>query len=149
MTPTKSTAPSRRVTKDWPVADIVALYPKVSPVLAEYGLHCVGCSASEFETLEDGCLGHGMTEEDVLSLVSDLNDFIASSPVRVLELTLSKDAALALKEIADREKLPSCGLSVQVDPSGNFFMEFREGPGEGEKMFCHSDVSDVAVFVSP
>ena len=157
MTPQSSTtqASKRLVSKDWPVADIVALYPQVSPVLTEYGLHCVGCSASEFETLEDGCLGHGMTEEDVVALVSDLNDFIQSNSSRPEELTITKEAALALKQVAESEQ-PSVaalsqriGLSVQVDPSGNFFMEFREGPGDGDRIFRNSEVSEVAVYASP
>lgn len=142
------------ITKDWPVADIVALYPHVAPILAEYGLHCVGCSASEFETLEEGCLGHGMTEEDVTNLVSDLNDFIASTPARPMELAITKDAALAIKQIGESEQpseaAPSktFGLSVLSDPSGNFFMEFREAPDEGDHVFRHEEVPDVSVFAS-
>lgn len=150
--PTKAAKHSIR--KDWPVADIVALYPQVAPVLSEYGLHCVGCSASEFETLEEGCLGHGMTEEDVTNLVADLNDFIAANPTRPKTLTLTKEAALAVKQVGIAER-PSVGaaqqtfgLSVQSDPAGNFFMEFREVPEEGDHVFRHEEVPDVSVFAS-
>ena len=149
MIPAVSATSSQLVGKNWPVADIVARYPQAAPILAEYGLHCVGCSASELETLEEGCLGHGMSEEDIENLVSDLNDFIASNPTRPKLLTLTKDAALAIKQVGEREKLTSFGLAVQMDPSGTFFLEFREAPGEGDTIFRHEEAQDVAVFASP
>ncbi len=143
------------VTKDWPVAHIVEKYPQAAEVLVEYGLHCFGCSASEYETLEEGWLGHGFAAEDLENLVSDLNDFIASNPSRPLELTITKEAALAVKEVGMQEQ-PSLaamsgtfGLAVLSDPSGNFFMEFREGPGEGDHIFRNNDIPEVAVYASP
>jgi hybrid cluster-associated redox disulfide protein len=137
------------VTKDWPVAHIVEKYPQAAEVLAEYGLHCFGCSASEYETLEEGWLGHGFAAEDLENLVSDLNDFIQTNPARDAELGITKEAALAVKEVGMQENLKTFGLAVLSDPSGNFFMEFREGPGEGDHIFRNNDIPEVAVYASP
>ena len=61
----------------WTVADIVALYPQATEALAEYGLHCFSCSAGAVETLEQGCSGHGFSEDDIRNLVEDINAMIS------------------------------------------------------------------------
>ncbi|MCK5594525.1 MAG: DUF1858 domain-containing protein, partial [Candidatus Aenigmarchaeota archaeon] len=40
------------------------------PVFQDHGLHCIGCFAASFETLEQGAAAHGM---DIKKLVEDLN----------------------------------------------------------------------------
>jgi hybrid cluster-associated redox disulfide protein len=56
---------------------IMAEYPEVAPVLASAGLHCIGCHVSTYETLEEGCLSHGMSKKDVDALVKSANARIA------------------------------------------------------------------------
>ena len=56
------------------VADIVEICPSCSQVLLEYGLHCIGCGASSWETLEDGAFGHGMSDEGIDAMVEELNE---------------------------------------------------------------------------
>lgn len=56
------------------VGEVVALLPEAADILMSYGLHCVGCHANSFETVEQGVLGHGYTEEEVAELVNDLNE---------------------------------------------------------------------------
>ncbi|MBI4117813.1 MAG: DUF1858 domain-containing protein [Parcubacteria group bacterium] len=56
---------------------IVDFFPETVAIIMEYGLHCVGCHVSTFETLREGAAAHGMSEEEVAELVSDLNDAIS------------------------------------------------------------------------
>ena len=65
-----------KVTHDTRIADIVRAYPDAAPIVMSYGLHCIGCHIGEFETLEQGCKGHGMTDETIQELVDELNEFI-------------------------------------------------------------------------
>ena len=44
--------------------ELVEKYPNVIPVLMGYGLHCVGCNFSQFDTLENGAKIHGIDEEE-------------------------------------------------------------------------------------
>lgn len=62
------------ITRDMTVGEIVELVPDSVDVLLEYGLHCVGCGASMWETLEEGALGHGMSEDLLESLLEELNE---------------------------------------------------------------------------
>lgn len=54
-------------------------YPKLGEVLAEkYHLHCFGCFASAFESLEEGALAHGMTNDEIKKMIEELNRIIIS-----------------------------------------------------------------------
>ncbi|MEK6822605.1 MAG: DUF1858 domain-containing protein, partial [Nanoarchaeota archaeon] len=106
------------VRKDMPIAEVVEKYPMAVPVILSYGLHCVGCHVSPYETVEQGALGHGMTEKDVESMVKDINDAIADSsrgaPVKLTEL-----AAAKLHEFIASEGRAGEGLRVMITPGGN------------------------------
>jgi len=49
----------------------------LASVMFGYGLHCVGCPATAFETIENGAKAHGLKEKDVAKLVADLNEKLA------------------------------------------------------------------------
>ena len=46
-------------------------HPETMEVFMKHGMHCIGCMASHFEDLEQGCAAHGM---DADSLVKELNE---------------------------------------------------------------------------
>lgn len=49
-------------------------YPGVAQFLQEsYGLHCIGCHANAFDTLETGLKVHGYTEDDVATIIEEAN----------------------------------------------------------------------------
>ena len=52
------------------INEIVAKYPDTIEVFFKHGLHCIGCMAAEFESLEEGTLAHGL---DLDKLLKDLN----------------------------------------------------------------------------
>ena len=58
------------ITKDMSITDIVFQHPEVMAVFAEYGMGCIGCMSSRFESLEQGAEVHGI---DADQLVADLN----------------------------------------------------------------------------
>ena len=63
--------------KDLIIQDIARYYPQVVEILLEYGLHCVGCHVSGFETLEEGSLGHGMSQAEFANMIADCEEKIA------------------------------------------------------------------------
>lgn len=54
------------VTSDDFVSEVVNLYPEAAAYLEELGMHCLGCSSSQFETLGDACRVHGLSPAKVL-----------------------------------------------------------------------------------
>jgi len=55
------------------LGEIVQKFPQAVPLLAESGLHCIGCHVSAFETLEQGCKAHGLSDKEIESLVKRMN----------------------------------------------------------------------------
>lgn len=56
--------------KDTKIGEIIEKAPEKVDILLEVGMHCVGCPASQAETLEEACMVHGI---DVQEVVDALN----------------------------------------------------------------------------
>jgi hybrid cluster-associated redox disulfide protein len=65
-----------KVNKDTNLGDLVKSYPQTAPLLLEYGLHCVGCFANDYDTIEMGARVHGMTDEEVGEMIDRVNETI-------------------------------------------------------------------------
>ncbi|MBU1199415.1 MAG: DUF1858 domain-containing protein [Nanoarchaeota archaeon] len=61
------------VSKDMVLGDIAAKFPDSVPVMFKQGLHCIGCGMVAFETLEQGCQAHGMSDKDIDNMVDEMN----------------------------------------------------------------------------
>ena len=59
-----------KITKQSNIMEIVQKHPETMKVFEKYGLHCIGCMAAQFETLEVGAKAHSI---DIDKLVEDLN----------------------------------------------------------------------------
>lgn len=58
------------IEKTTKIGDLLEQYPDKADILLEAGMHCLGCPASQAETLEEACGVHGI---DVEELVKKLN----------------------------------------------------------------------------
>jgi hybrid cluster-associated redox disulfide protein len=65
-----------KVTRDTNLGELVKSYPQAGVILLEYGLHCVGCFANTYDTVEMGARVHGMTDEEVDEMIGRVNDAI-------------------------------------------------------------------------
>ncbi|MBD3362517.1 DUF1858 domain-containing protein [Candidatus Dojkabacteria bacterium] len=64
-----------KINSDTIISDIVELYPKAAELLLEeYGLYCINCFMSEFETLEEGAIRHGIDGKDFEKLLEEVNN---------------------------------------------------------------------------
>lgn len=57
------------------IGDIVNTYPESIEVLLGVGMHCLGCPASQAESLEDACAVHGL---DPVVVAKAVNSAIAA-----------------------------------------------------------------------
>lgn len=53
------------------IGEIVNQYPETAEVLLGIGMHCLGCPASQAESLEDACAVHGVGPESVIKAIND------------------------------------------------------------------------------
>ncbi len=59
------------------MAELIEKYPElIEPLTYDYGLHCVNCMISEFDTLEQGALIHGIDDKDLEEMVKDLENIV-------------------------------------------------------------------------
>ena len=51
---------------DTKIGEIVEKAPEKVEILLDAGMHCLGCPASQAETLEEACLVHGIEVEELI-----------------------------------------------------------------------------------
>lgn len=59
-----------KIEKTTKIGDLLENAPEKAEILLDAGMHCLGCPASQAETLEEACDVHGI---DVDELVKKLN----------------------------------------------------------------------------
>jgi hybrid cluster-associated redox disulfide protein len=62
------------VTRDTLIGDAAREVPDAAEIMFSYGLACFGCGMTAYETIEQGCSGHGMEDEEIDNLVAELNE---------------------------------------------------------------------------
>lgn len=53
------------------IGEIVNKYPETAEVLFGIGMHCLGCPASQAESLEDACAVHGVKPDGVIRAINE------------------------------------------------------------------------------
>lgn len=137
------------ITRAMRVQDILALLPHAQPLLAEYGLHCVGCAGSEFETLEEGYATHGFAEDRLDDLVTDLNALFLRQPERPKTIEVTEAAARSLAALLESEGQSDHILVVGLDEAGGFAMDVLPDVPNDHVFFGHADVPTLRLAASP
>ncbi|MAG47032.1 iron-sulfur cluster insertion protein ErpA [archaeon] len=107
------------ITKDMTISNVVSKYPSTIEVLQEEGIHCVGCSVSFTETLEEGFKSHGLSDQEVTNLIKKLNNSIKEEETIVSkELTLTKKAAEKIIELRKKSNKEDLNLRIKIEPGG-------------------------------
>ncbi len=65
-----------KINGDMTFQQVLEKYPKTAAIMMKHGLHCIGCHMSAMETIEQGCMGHGMDEEAMKKMLKEMNDSI-------------------------------------------------------------------------
>lgn len=76
MKKTRKRARVSKITKNSNMAEVIIKYPKVAEVLIDYGLHCVGCALSSFDTIEQGARIHGLSDSDIDDMLERINEVV-------------------------------------------------------------------------
>lgn len=80
------------VTKDSNLGELAAKFPQAARVLTEYGLHCIGCFASSWDSVEAGARLHGMDDAEIEEMVARANEAIELHPEETItENAISND----------------------------------------------------------
>jgi len=60
-----------RITKDMLIGDILRTDINIAAILMAEGMHCIGCPASQGESLEEAAFVHGMDVDELLLVINE------------------------------------------------------------------------------
>ena len=139
----------QEISKHTVIAEILAKNPDkarwLSEKMMQFGIHCVGCGASTFETLEEGVLGHGYSEHELTLLVNDLNTILREKQTmkapsaKEFQLQLTSKAMQKVKGIMKDQEKNHATLRVSILAGGcsghTYDMEIVEKPLKSDLHF--------------
>lgn len=135
------------ITRDMTIDDIFKKFPSKSPKLAQEmtntGLHCVGCSAATWETLEAGMYSHGMNDAAIDNLIGKLNTILAEKE-DLTTVTITEKAAKKYNEILESEGKAGWGVRFGERAAGcsgfEYFLDYSEKPKAGDLVLESSGI---------
>lgn len=65
-----------QITKDTLIGEALNINMGIAPILMGIGMHCLGCPASQGESIAEAAAVHGIDAEE---LVKKINDFLAQN----------------------------------------------------------------------
>ncbi len=58
------------INADTKIGELLEIAPEKANILLEAGMHCLGCPASQAETLAEACDVHGIDVEELLKMLN-------------------------------------------------------------------------------
>ncbi len=58
------------ITKDTTIGEALQINPNIVPVLLDIGMHCLGCPASQRETLAEAAMVHGIDVDEFMAKIA-------------------------------------------------------------------------------
>lgn len=65
---------AKQVSKDMIIGDMLQVDPGIAAILMASGMHCIGCPASQGESLEEAAAVHGLSADELLK---NVNEYLA------------------------------------------------------------------------
>jgi iron-sulfur cluster assembly accessory protein len=137
----------QKIHRHMTIQDILDAFPHkaqaIAQAITEAGLHCVGCQAATWETLEAGMKGHGMSDQQVTNLEERLNKII-SQKLDLSTITLTKSAADKYLSILAEEGKEGWGLRFTERLAGcsgfEYALDYSEKANEDDEVFVSEGV---------
>lgn len=136
-----------RIHRKMTIESILSLFPhkaqRLSQEITNAGLHCVGCHAATWETLEAGMLGHGMNDAAIEKLVQRLNALLEEESDHTT-ITVTPNAAAKFSEILVEEGKHGWGMRFAEVMAGcngfEYQLDFSEKASEDDDIFESSGI---------
>jgi len=132
----------QRIDRHMTIQSILDLFPhkaqRLSQEINNAGLHCVGCHAATWETLEGGMNGHGMGDAEIDRLVDRLN-MLLEHEADATTITLTPKAAKKYLVVLEEEEKQGWGIRFSEKKSGctgfQFVLDYSEKASPEDRIF--------------
>lgn len=137
----------KKIHRHMTIDEILSLFPykaqRLSQEITNAGLHCVGCHAATWETLEAGMMGHGMADEAIERLLQRLNALLEEE-IDVSTITVTARAASKFLGILDEEGKQGWGMRFAEVAAGcngfEYALDYSEKAEADDQIFESSGV---------
>lgn len=137
----------KKITRQMTIEEILGMFPNKAQKLAQEitnaGLHCIGCHAAVWETLEAGMMTHGKTEEQIDELASRLNALLEEQ-VDDQTISITSKGASKFLEILAEEGKHGWGMRFSEELAGcngfEYVLDFSEKADEHDEIFTSSGI---------
>ena len=112
------------ITEDILIGELVETHPEAIETLLSFGVHCIGCHVSPYESLGEGFRNHGLGEEQIQEALGKLNDVVSQKKVETppqteeaeeeIDLSLTVMAAEKIKEFCAKSKKQALRIAVKA-----------------------------------
>lgn len=113
--------PQGKIHRQMTIEQILSGFPhkaqKLAQEITNAGLHCVGCQAATWETLEAGMMGHGMGDNLIDALVERLNH-ILDQQIDLTTISMTPRAAKKYLSILAEEGKQGWGIRFYEKMAG-------------------------------
>jgi len=132
----------QKIHQQMTIESILAMFPHKAQRLAQElnntGLHCVGCHAATWETLEQGMYGHGKNDKEIDDLVTRLNALLEEK-VDCSTITITPRAAQKYLLILESEGKQGWGIRFDEKMSGcngfEYILDYSEKPKDDDVVY--------------
>lgn len=134
-----------KITRQMTIEEILGMFPykaqRLSQEITNAGLHCVGCHAAVWETLEAGMYTHGKTDEQIDELARRLNALL-DEKVDTTSIRITPRGAAKFLEILSEEGKQGWGMRFAEEMAGcngfEYVLDFSEkAESDDEKYESH------------
>lgn len=132
----------KKITRQMTIEEILGMFPykaqRLSQEITNAGLHCVGCHAAVWETLEAGMMTHGKTDEQIDELARRLNALLEEE-VDLSSIRITPRGASKFLEILSDEGKQGWGMRFSEEMAGcngfEYVLDFSEKADADDQIF--------------
>jgi len=137
----------KKIHRQMTIEEILGMFPykaqRLSQEITNAGLHCVGCHAAVWETLEGGMLGHGKSQTQIDELVVRLNNLL-DEKVDLSSIAITPRGASKFIEILSEEGKQGYGMRFAEEMAGcngfEYVLDFSEKADKDDQVFTSSGI---------
>ena len=60
-----------QITKETKIGELLEINMDVAPILLSIGMHCLGCPASQNESIEEAAMVHGVNADELVKAIHE------------------------------------------------------------------------------
>lgn len=132
----------KTINRQMTIEEILGMFPNKAQKLAQEitnaGLHCIGCHAAVWETLEAGMMTHGKNEDQIDELTRRLNALLAEK-VDDQTISITPKGAAKFLEILAEEGKHGWGMRFSEELAGcngfEYVLDYSEKADEHDEIF--------------